>query len=178
MYSEMYAAIFTGWAPAVLTESYELLVSYSGIEMRQPFRDRRLVEFALALPPNQLWRNGWSRVAFRHAMKDILPEKVLRRRGKGIFLELYDSVLAGTQAREVRALLERSVLVRLGLADATVIGNLIKRYQSSPEISSTLVVSDLVAVEIACREILGESTLAEEPGDASCAEKPQAIEHS
>src|SRR5208337_2595689 len=62
-HSEMYAAIFYGWGPTVLTESYELLVSYYGIEMRQPFRDRRLVEFALALPVKQLWRDGWSRVA-------------------------------------------------------------------------------------------------------------------
>ena len=156
--SEMYAAIFTGWAPTVLTESYELLMSYSGIEMRQPFRDRRLVEFALALPPNQLWRDGWSRVVFRNALKDVLPEKVLRRRGKGIFLQLYDSVLAGSQAAEVRSLLDHSVLVRLGLADAHVLRNLVKTYQSAPEINSTLVVSDLIAMEIACREMLGEPT--------------------
>src|ERR1019366_409268 len=84
--------------------------------------------------------------------------------GKGIFLQLYDSVLAGSQANEVRALLDNSVLVRLGLADVDVLRDLVKKYQSAPEITSTLVVSDLVALEIKCREILGEPRSATESG--------------
>ncbi len=168
-HAAMYASIFSGWAPAVLIESYELLVSFFGIEMRQPFRDRRLVEFALALPVNQLWRDGWSRVAFRNAMQGILPEKVLRRRGKGMFLQLYDAVLADTQAAEVKDLMEHSVLVKLGLADNLVVQNLIKSYQSAPEINSTLVVSDLVALELACRGMLGEPPFAPDPVAATTA---------
>ena len=155
---ETYAAIFTGWGPTVLTENYELMVSYFGIEMRQPFRDRRLVEFALALPANQLWRDGWSRFAFRKAMTNIVPERILKRRGKGMFLQLYDSVLAGSQAHEVQALVEDSVLARLGIVDANVLRNQVKQYQSSPHMTSTVPVSDVVALEILCREIL------EEPG--------------
>jgi asparagine synthase (glutamine-hydrolysing) len=158
--SEMYSAIFSGWGPTVLAESYELLVSYFGLEMRQPFRDRRLVEFAFAVPSEQLWRDGWSRVVFRNALKELLPEKVLRRRGKGMFLPVYDSVLAGSQAREVSALLSQSILVKLGLADPLVLEDLVKSYQISPDISSTLVISDLVALELICREILGEPALA------------------
>jgi len=160
VHSDMYAAIFTGWGPTVLTESYELLVSYAGIEMRQPFRDRRLVEFALALPPNQLWRDARSRFAFRNAMKEILPEKVLQRRGKGAFMQLYDAVLAGSQAKEVSALFLDPVLARLGLVDGRALRTLVERYQNAPDITSSLVVSDLVAIEIACREILGEPIVA------------------
>ena len=155
--AEMYAAIFTGWAPTVLTENYELIVAYSGIEMRQPFRDRRLVEFALGLPAAQLWRNGWSRFAFRNAMKDLVPEKILQRRGKGIFMPLYDAVLAGTQANQVKALVENPLLGRLGVADAKVMRNLVQRYQSSPELTSTVAISDLIALELICRDMLGES---------------------
>lgn len=155
--AEMYAAIFTGWAPTVLTENYELIVAYAGIEMRQPFRDRRLVEFALALPPSQLWRNGWSRFGFRNAMQSIVPDRILKRRGKGIFMPLYDAVLAGTQANQVKALVENPILARLGVADAKVLRNLVERYQSRPEITSTVVISDLIALELICREMLGES---------------------
>jgi asparagine synthase (glutamine-hydrolysing) len=154
--AEIYAAIFTGWGPTVLTENYELIVAYSGIEMRQPFRDRRLVEFALALPPSQLWRDGWSRFAFRNAMKNIVPERILKRRGKGIFVPLYDAVLAGSQASEVKALAENSLLARLGVADAKGLRNMVQRYQSSPEITSTVVISDLIALELICREMVGE----------------------
>ncbi len=158
MQSEMYAAIFVGWAPTVLTEEYELAASYFGIELRQPFRDRRLVEFALALPFDQLWRDGRSRFAFRNAMKHTLPEPIRRRRGKGMFLTLYDSVLAGTQASEVRALFDHSILVSLGIADSEAIQSLLRRYQASPDLGSTLKVCELVVQEIACRDMVGENT--------------------
>jgi hypothetical protein len=75
-------------------------------------------------------------------------------------LPVYDSVLAGSQAREVSALLSQSILMKLGLVDPLVLENLVKSYQISPDISSTLVISDLVALELICREILGEPALA------------------
>jgi asparagine synthetase B (glutamine-hydrolysing) len=155
MLADMYEAIFTGWGP-VLTEWYELLVSFAGIELRQPFRDKRLLEFALSLPPSQLWRDGRSRIAFRNAMKDLLPEKVLLRRGKGAFLQLYGAVLAGSQAREVRSLLEDSVLARLGLVDADALRDLVERYQNTLDITLSAPVSDLLSVELACLDIIGE----------------------
>jgi asparagine synthase (glutamine-hydrolysing) len=153
---DMYLAIFSGWAATVLSENYELIFGLHGIEVRQPYRDRHLVEFALALPEDQLWRNGRSRFIFRTAMQGIVPELILQRRSKGIFLEQYDAVLAGTQAQEVKRLSENLVLVRLGIADASVVRTLIDGYQHHPEIGLSLVVSDLIALELRCREILGE----------------------
>jgi hypothetical protein len=90
-------------------------------------------------------------------MKNIVPERILKRRGKGIFVPLYDAVLAVSQANEVKALAENSLLARLGVADAKVLRNMVQRYQSSPEISSTVVISDLIALELICREMVGES---------------------
>lgn len=164
--SEMYAILFSGWNPIVYTDANELNASFFGIELRQPFRDRRLVEFALALPYDQLWRDGWSRFAFRNAMKGTLPEVVRRRRGKGMFVALYEWVLTGSQASQVRALFQDSILVKLGVVDAEVVRNLIKEYQIRPVHAVTPTISDLVTLEIACREILGETTFrtgADEP---------------
>jgi len=175
---EMYALMFRGWGPTVATESYELLASYFGIEIRQPFRDKRLVEFAYALPADQLWRDAWSRIAFRNAMKGILPDKVRQRRGKGMFLPLYDSVLAGSQAKEVAALFDDSVLVRLGLADAEVLRNMIKKYQAAPEVFSTQSVSLLVSLELQCRDMLGESFGAAESSGPSRSEPPSHAANS
>ena len=153
---EMYTSMFTGMAPIVVTEGYELLTAFSGLEPRQPFRDRRLVEFAMGLPADQLWRNGWSRFCFRNAMHGILPEKIARRRGKAEFSEHYESVLAGSQAREVRALLHDSVLTRLGVLDPEALKEVVERYQKAPGMSSSLQVSELVALDLMCREFLGE----------------------
>lgn len=54
-----------------------------GMEGRYPFFDRRLLEFCLALPASQKFREGWSRGILRFAMTDILPSQVQWRRGKG-----------------------------------------------------------------------------------------------
>jgi asparagine synthase (glutamine-hydrolysing) len=54
-----------------------------GVEPRYPFYDRRLIEFCLALPPDQKLGNGWTRAILRRAMEGILPPAVQWRVGKG-----------------------------------------------------------------------------------------------
>jgi asparagine synthase (glutamine-hydrolysing) len=44
--------------------------------------DRRLVEFCLALPPEQKFQQGWPRWILRNAMKGLLPDKICWRVGK------------------------------------------------------------------------------------------------
>ena len=52
------------------------------LEPRYPFFDRRLMEFCLALPPEQKLNQGWTRVVMRRAMANILPDEVRWRVGK------------------------------------------------------------------------------------------------
>lgn len=53
------------------------------VEPRYPFFDRRLMEFCLALPPEQKLHQGWTRAILRHAMAGTLPEEVRWRMDKG-----------------------------------------------------------------------------------------------
>ncbi len=50
-----------------------------GLELRHPYRDRRLVEFVLALPAYQLYFRGRYKHVLRNAMQGILPEMVRSR---------------------------------------------------------------------------------------------------
>jgi asparagine synthase (glutamine-hydrolysing) len=52
------------------------------IEPRYPFFDRRLVEYCLALPPDQKLRDGWTRLVLRRAMAGVLPDEVCWRTSK------------------------------------------------------------------------------------------------
>jgi asparagine synthase (glutamine-hydrolysing) len=52
------------------------------IELRHPFMDKRLIEFCLALPPEQKLYQGWSRIVMRRAMAEIIPEEIRWRGGK------------------------------------------------------------------------------------------------
>ena len=53
-----------------------------GIEYRFPLLDRRLLEFALSLPPEQFRRPGHNRWLMRHALRDVLPAEVCWNRRK------------------------------------------------------------------------------------------------
>jgi asparagine synthase (glutamine-hydrolysing) len=64
------------------TEAIDATGAHYGIEPRHPFLDRRLVEFCLALPPDQKLWQGWGRGVLRRAMKGVLPEEVRWRVGK------------------------------------------------------------------------------------------------
>ena len=47
-----------------------------GIEYRYPLLDRRVLEFALGLPPEQYRRGRWSRWLMRRALDPVLPPEV------------------------------------------------------------------------------------------------------
>ena len=53
-----------------------------GIEYRYPLLDRRVLEFALGLPPEQFRRGRWSRWLMRRALGGILPSEVCWNRDK------------------------------------------------------------------------------------------------
>jgi asparagine synthase (glutamine-hydrolysing) len=50
-----------------------------GIEHWHPFRDRRIIEFGLGLPPEQLWRDGRPKDLLRRAMAPLVPTQVATR---------------------------------------------------------------------------------------------------
>lgn len=55
------------------------------LDLRHPFWDRRVVEFCLALPPEQKLQRGWGRLILRRAMSVALPQAIAWRRTKNNF---------------------------------------------------------------------------------------------
>ncbi len=66
-------------------EMAERLSSRFGLESRHPFNDRRLMEFAIALPQEQRRRGAHSKFVLRQAMQSLLPETVRQRLTKAEF---------------------------------------------------------------------------------------------
>lgn len=52
------------------------------IEGRYPFLDYRLVEFAMKLPPQMNFHNGWNKYTMRKALGHLLPPPIQWRRSK------------------------------------------------------------------------------------------------
>jgi len=55
-----------------------------GIEESDPFSDRRLIEFAFRIPPDQLYWNGVQRPLMRDALADRLPATLFQTIGRGL----------------------------------------------------------------------------------------------
>jgi asparagine synthase (glutamine-hydrolysing) len=53
------------------------------VELRDPTADLRLVEFCFGIPDDQFARNGVSKWLLSRTMKGILPEELLREKGRG-----------------------------------------------------------------------------------------------
>jgi len=61
-----------------------------GLELRHPYRDRRLIEFVLSLPAYQLFYKGLPKFILRNAMRGILPEPIIARRQPTSLFPLYN----------------------------------------------------------------------------------------
>ncbi|MEH6589990.1 MAG: asparagine synthase-related protein [Halioglobus sp.] len=57
-------------------ESWAAMGNRKGLEYRYPLLDKRVLEFALGLPPDLFRKGGMNRYIFRQALADILPEAV------------------------------------------------------------------------------------------------------
>jgi len=66
----------------VARERYDRVAASFGIEPRDPFLDRRLIDFVLALPADQIEHDGWPKIILRRAMAGLLPDAVRWRVGK------------------------------------------------------------------------------------------------
>ncbi len=60
-------------------EQGDRIASRYHLEARSPLMDKRLLEFALALPPTQKMRNGQRKWLLRRAVADLLPSEVIER---------------------------------------------------------------------------------------------------
>jgi asparagine synthase (glutamine-hydrolysing) len=81
--------------------------SKMGVELRDPYRDRQLVEFMLSIPAYQLYRWQRHKHILRNAMMNLLPENILSRVGPTSLLPLYRYGLAQAEWQMVQQILNR-----------------------------------------------------------------------
>ena len=76
------------------------------VDVRHPFWDRRLVEFALAVPRFVLFRPGREKHVLREALADDLPLLVRDRRAQSSLAELFRRGIMEREVGEMEAVLE------------------------------------------------------------------------
>ena len=95
------------------------------MDQRFPFHDRRLVEFALAIPESQRWRGGETKYVLRRASRDLLPPAIRDRRSKGDFSYLFAAAID----RECPESFRRLSLAEDGYVDGREAQRVLDRYR-------------------------------------------------
>ncbi|MEE4238759.1 MAG: asparagine synthase (glutamine-hydrolyzing) [Anderseniella sp.] len=96
-------------------EIEDLTSSQFGFEQRHPLWDRRIIEFALAIPGTLRWRPPYHKYILRQAAAGLLPEAVRLRQDKTLFNGVFSSALA-MQGGETR--IGSLDLTKIGWVDA------------------------------------------------------------
>jgi asparagine synthase (glutamine-hydrolysing) len=76
-----------------------------GVELRHPYRDRRLVEFMLGIPAHQLYQEGRHKPIARRAMRTLLPRVILERSAPTSLTPFFQTALRQSAASTVDRIL-------------------------------------------------------------------------
>jgi asparagine synthase (glutamine-hydrolysing) len=71
------------WLPDDLLLKADKMTMANGLELRVPFLDHKLVEFAATLPDNLKLKRSTGKYLLRRAMKNVLPDQIINRPKKG-----------------------------------------------------------------------------------------------
>jgi asparagine synthase (glutamine-hydrolysing) len=102
---EQYEALFGSALALNAPEAHH--ANACGVEVRDPYLDRRLVEFMLAIPAHQLYGRGRTKYVHRNALSGLLPPEVTDRSELTGLTPLFDR---GTLERELGT--ARGILAR------------------------------------------------------------------
>src|SRR5262249_2553532 len=80
----MRAQVFSGW-DARASEGNDRFAARLGRALRHPFCDRRLIEFAFALPGEWHRRGGLTKAVLRDSVRGLIPESIRLRPDKAHF---------------------------------------------------------------------------------------------
>jgi asparagine synthase (glutamine-hydrolysing) len=126
-----------------------------GMEARHPFLDRRLFEYVLAIPPEQIYQLGVYKPLLRRATVGLLPETVRTRRTKTRFVAFLDVVMREREAERIEAMLSAPVSAELGMVDPARLLQAFRDYRAGAAESRRSFLWYAVNLEIWLRRLRG-----------------------
>jgi asparagine synthase (glutamine-hydrolysing) len=124
-----YNVIHTGYRVQAL-EWWDRMAAASGIEVRQPFYDRRFVEFVTRIPDERMVTGYEPKGLMRSALRPYFPDNLMQRRDKADFTTLINDCLIHTDAESAEQMLAAPALERLGVIDGGRARQTYREYRS------------------------------------------------
>jgi len=128
-------------------------------ERRYPFLDRDLLEFAYAIPREQLVRPGYRRALMRQALTGIVPSQVLERRRKA-YANRGARVAISHEWDRVLPLAHNMAIGRLGIVEEHPFREALEAVQTSEDVSLIRLLRTIL-VEVWLRNALHHGMIAE-----------------
>jgi asparagine synthase (glutamine-hydrolysing) len=123
---DIYRTYSAGWMAQAL-EPIDRYAAFLGVEARHPFYDRRVMEFACAIPEDQRLRDMETKFVLRRAMRGLLAPSILARLDKGIFGYAYPETLRAFGGEGIFASLE---IENLGWVDGARVREAYRKMES------------------------------------------------
>lgn len=124
----------------------------AGVEVRVPFLDPDLVDFAARIPTKFKQRGAVGKWVLKEAMEPFLPARVIHRPKAGFGVPLRQW-MRGEMGRTIEDLLSPSAISRRGLFDARAVSLLIEQDRAG-RIDAAYPIFALACVEMWCRLFL------------------------
>lgn len=120
------------WFMATLLDRKDRMSMYSGLEVRVPFCDHRIVEYAYNMPWDFKSLEGREKGIVRRAFADELPKEIVYRK-KSPYPKTFHPVYTRLCADYVRRIFEDNTSVAASLFDRNAVQKLMQRPESLTE---------------------------------------------
>ncbi len=124
-----------------------------GVEYRHPFLDRRLVEYTLSVPDEQLFRAVRTKLLLRAAMGEALPATIRERTGKTYPSAFVDYSLRTVSAERIDDLFVDPLSARLGYTDRARLRHVWQRFRAGSDSVSGTKLWVPISLELWLREL-------------------------
>jgi asparagine synthase (glutamine-hydrolysing) len=127
---------------------YDKVGGRYGVELRDPWADRRVVEFCLRLPLDQRVRDGWTKFVVRTAFGSDLSPRVRDRVGKEHLGWNFANRLMNETHGFVAETMARSVHPLAGYVDTAAVQRLYARYRETKRVGDCEQLHDVVTAAL------------------------------
>jgi asparagine synthase (glutamine-hydrolysing) len=145
------------------------------LDVAFPYLDRDLIQFLMGIPGEIQSHDGVPRGLMRRAMRGVVPDVIVDRRGKGEFTHLINKSIDDDFAAIAELLGPSALSVQRGLVDGAVLWKLLPEWRQSIRVAEDAVLSnrviDLCGLEMLLRRFFRNAVQAPsalEAGVATC----------
>lgn len=131
------------WLPDDLLIKADKMSMAASVELRVPFLDYKMVEFAMSVPAKYKIRNWTSKYLLKKAVSDLLPHEIVYRKKKGFPVPI-NAWFKGNFGEKAADVLLDSRSRKRGYFDSDCVSNIIKMHQDGKEDYSKLLFSLIV----------------------------------